>query len=110
MEIPRKDDPHAWQSVPNAEIYAANIRDGLIAVDPGSKADYEANCTAYLARLTELDQEIRDAVATIPPDRRTVLTEHDAFGYFSDAYGIRFAGLQGVSTDAEPSGHWMSRL
>ena len=53
--------------------------------------------------MTELDQEIRDAVATIPPDRRSVLTDHDAFGYFSDAYGIRFAGLQGVSTDAEPS-------
>jgi zinc/manganese transport system substrate-binding protein len=97
------DDPHAWQSVSNAEMYAANIRDGLIAVDPGSKADYEANCTAYLARLTELDREIRDAVATIPSDRRIVLTDHDGFGYFSDAYGIHFAALEGVSTDAEPS-------
>jgi zinc/manganese transport system substrate-binding protein len=98
-----KDDPHAWQSVPNVEIYAANIRDALIKADPGSKSDYDANCAAYLARLTELDQEIKSTIAAIPPDRRSVLTEHNAFGYFSDTYGIAFAGLQGVSTDAEPS-------
>ena len=98
-----KDDPHAWQSVPNIEIYAANIRDGLVRVDPGSKSDYDANYAAYLARLTELDQEIRHSIAAIPSDRRSVLTNHNAFGYFSDAYGVAFTGLQGVSTDAEPS-------
>jgi zinc/manganese transport system substrate-binding protein len=85
------------------KIYAANIRDGLIRVDPGSKSDYDANYAAYLARLTELDQEIRNTIAAIPPDRRSVLTNHNAFGYFSDAYGVAFTGLQGVSTDAEPS-------
>jgi zinc/manganese transport system substrate-binding protein len=98
-----KDDPHAWQSVPNVEIYVANIRDALIKADPGNKSDYEANYASYRARLTELDQEIRSTIAAIPPDRRSVLTIHNAFGYFSDAYGIAFAGLQGVSTDAEPS-------
>jgi zinc/manganese transport system substrate-binding protein len=98
-----KDDPHAWQSVPNVEIYASNIRDALIKADPGNKSDYDANYAAYLARLVELDQEIRSTIAAIPPDRRSVLTTHNAFGYFSDAYGIAFAGLQGVSTDAEPS-------
>lgn len=98
-----KDDPHAWQSVPNVEIYAANIRDGLIKADPGNKSDYDANYVAYLARLTELDQEIRRTIAAIPPDRRSVLTNHNAFGYFADAYGVAFARLQGVSTDAEPS-------
>ena len=96
-------DPHAWQSVVNAKIYAANIRDGLITADPANKADYESNYSVYLARLTALDQEIRDSVASIPPDRRRVLTNHDAFGYFADSYGIAFIGLQGMSTDAEPS-------
>ena len=98
-----RHDPHAWQSVANAKIYAANIRDGLIAADPANKADYESNYSAYLSKLTALDQEIRDTVMTIPPDRRRVLTNHDAFGYFADVYGIAFVGLQGMSTDAEPS-------
>jgi zinc/manganese transport system substrate-binding protein len=57
----------------------------------------------YLAQLTKLDREIRSTIAAIPPDRRSVLTTHDAFGYFSDAYGIAFIGLQGVATDTEPS-------
>lgn len=100
---PTQDDLHAWQSVPNVEIYAANIRDGLINVDPGNKSDYDANYAAYLAQLTKLDREIRSTIAAIPPDRRSVLTTHDAFGYFSDAYGIAFIGLQGVATDTEPS-------
>jgi zinc/manganese transport system substrate-binding protein len=52
-------DPHAWQSVANAKVYVANIRDGLIAADPGGKATYEANAAAYLAKLDALDGEIR---------------------------------------------------
>jgi zinc/manganese transport system substrate-binding protein len=98
-----KDDPHAWQSVPNVEVYVANIRDALIKVDTAHKSDYEANCAGYLAQLGDLDREIRSTVAAIPAGRRSVLTVHNAFGYFADAYGIAFAGLQGVSTDAEPS-------
>lgn len=96
-------DPHAWQAVSNAEIYAKNIRDALILADRTNKADYIDNCDAYLARLTALDREIRDTVTTIPPSRRRVLTDHDAFGYFSASYGVAFLALQGVSTDAEPS-------
>ncbi len=98
-----RQDPHAWQSVTNAKVYVTNIRDGLIAIDPANRADYEANCAAYLAKLDLLDRTIRDAILTVPPDRRRVLTNHDAFGYFSDSYGIAFIGLLGVSTDAELS-------
>ena len=75
-------DPHAWQSVANAKIYVANIRDALIAADPAGKAVYEANATAYLAKLDALEREVRDVVARIPADRRRVITSHDAFGYF----------------------------
>jgi zinc/manganese transport system substrate-binding protein len=94
-------DPHAWQSVPNARVYVANIRDALMAADPAGAAIYRANAEAYLARLDELDREVRAAVARIPASRRRVISTHDAFGYFADAYGIAFIAPQGVSTDSE---------
>ena len=96
-------DPHAWQSVANAEIYVANIRDGLIAVDPAGKEFYQAHAAAYLTALDALDREIKAAIATIPADRRKIITTHNAFGYFGDAYGLEFIAPEGVSTDAEPS-------
>ncbi len=96
-------DPHAWQAVANAKIYVANIRDALIAADPDGAASYRANTEAYLARLDALDRDIREAIGKIPPERRHVISTHDAFGYFAAAYGIDFIAPQGVSTDAEPS-------
>jgi zinc/manganese transport system substrate-binding protein len=96
-------DPHAWQSVANAKIYVANIRDALIAADPAGKDAYHANAAAYLAKLDALEREVRDVVAKIPADRRRVITSHNAFGYFQDAYGITFIAPQGVSTEAEAS-------
>ena len=96
-------DPHAWQSVANAKIYVANIRGALIAADPAGKEAYTANAAAYLAKLDALDREVREVVAKIPADRRRVITSHNAFGYFQDAYGVNFAAPQGVSTEAEAS-------
>ena len=96
-------DPHAWQSVANAEIYVANIRDAMVAADPINAAAYKANALAYLAKLEALDQEVRKAVAAIPIERRKVISTHDAFGYFASAYGIEFVAPQGVSTDTEPN-------
>jgi zinc/manganese transport system substrate-binding protein len=96
-------DPHAWQSVANAKIYVANIRDALIAADPAGKPAYDANAAAYLARLDALEREVRDVIAKIPSERRKIITSHDAFGYFEGAYGIGFIAPQGVSTEAEAS-------
>jgi len=96
-------DPHAWQSVANAKIYAANIRDGLSAANPAGAAVYRANADAYLAKLDALDREVRAAIAGIPEARRKVICTHDAFGYFADAYGIAFIAPQGVSTESEAS-------
>jgi zinc/manganese transport system substrate-binding protein len=96
-------DPHAWQSVADAKIYVANIRDGLDAIDPAGKAIYDANAQAYLAKLDEVDGEVRAAIAGIPADRRKIITTHDAFGYFGAAYGMSFIAPEGLSTDAEPS-------
>jgi len=103
-------DPHAWQSVPNARIYVANIRDALIAADPGSKSSYEANATAYLAKLDALDAEVRATIEKIPVDRRRIITTHDAFGYFAAAYGVMFIAPQGVSTESEVSARDVARI
>jgi zinc/manganese transport system substrate-binding protein len=95
-------DPHAWQSVVNAKIYVANIRDALIAADQAGAAAYRANADAYLTKLDALDREVRDAVAQIAEVRRKVISTHDAFGYFAAAYGVAFIAPQGVSTESEP--------
>ena len=96
-------DPHAWQSVANAKIYVANIRDALIAADPAGRDAYLANAAAYLAKLDALEREVREVIAKIPADRRRVITSHSAFGYFQNAYGVSFTAPQGVSTEAEAS-------
>ena len=96
-------DPHAWQSVANAKMYVANIRDALVAADPAGAATYRAKAERYLAKLDALDREVRDAIAQIPEARRKVISTHDAFGYFAAAYGIEFIAPQGVSTESEVS-------
>jgi zinc/manganese transport system substrate-binding protein len=96
-------DPHAWQSVVNAKIYVANIRDALGGADPANAGVYRANAAAYLTKLVALDREVRDAVAHIPESRRKVISTHKAFGYFGDAYGIEFIAPLGVSTESEAS-------
>jgi zinc/manganese transport system substrate-binding protein len=96
-------DPHAWQSVANAGIYATNIRDALVAIDPAGAAVYRANTETYLAKLDALDREVRETIAQIPEGRRKVISTHNAFGYFAAAYGIDFIAPLGVSTESEPS-------
>jgi len=96
-------DPHAWQSVANAKIYVANIRDALATADPADAAFFRANAERYLAELDALDAEVRAAVEKIPPERRKVISTHNAFGYFAVAYGIQFVAPSGVSTENEPS-------
>ncbi|WP_114948900.1 metal ABC transporter solute-binding protein, Zn/Mn family [Microvirga calopogonii] len=96
-------DPHAWQDVANAKIYVANIRDGLIRADPAGKGAYENNAKSYLTKLDMLEAEVKARVAKIPPERRKILTSHNAFRYFEHAYGIDFVAPQGVSTEGEAS-------
>lgn len=96
-------DPHAWQSVANAKIYVANIRDALSAAAPSDRAIFRSNAERYLAELDALDREVRAQVAQIPPPRRKVISTHRAFGYFATAYGIEFIAPLGVSTESEPS-------
>lgn len=103
-------DPHAWQSVENVMIYVRNIERGLSTADPDGAETYGANATAYIARLETLETDIRAAIAALPRDRRTIITSHDAFGYFSAAYGLHFEAPQGVSTEAEASARDVAAL
>ena len=103
-------DPHAWQSIPNAKVYVTDISNALIAADPGDAEFFREQTALYLEKLDALDHEVREAVAKIPPDRRKVISTHDAFGYFAAEYGIQFIAPLGVSTDTEPSAHDIAEI
>ena len=103
-------DPHAWQNLANGVIYARNIAEALAEADPDNAATYAANAAAYVAELEAMDAEVRAAFAAIPAERRKVVTSHDAFGYFADAYGVEFIAPTGVSTDAEASAADVARI
>jgi zinc/manganese transport system substrate-binding protein len=106
----KKIDPHAWQSIANAKIYAANIRDALIAADPAGREVYQNNTADYLKRLGDVEKEVKETIAKIRPDKRRVITTHDAFGYFAAAYGVAFIAPQGVSTESEASAQDVAKI
>ena len=101
-------DPHAWQSLANGKLYVANIRDGLIAVDP--KSVYEANAAKYLDALAKEEADVRAALAALPRERRKIITSHDAFGYFGAAYGLEIVAPEGVSTESEASAKDVAKI
>jgi zinc/manganese transport system substrate-binding protein len=103
-------DPHAWQDLRNGMIYAQNIADGLTQADPPRGSYYKARAKLYIDKMTKLDAEIRSALTDIPANRRVVITSHDAFGYFAQAYGIRFISVAGLSSEAEPSAKDMAAI
>jgi ABC-type Zn uptake system ZnuABC Zn-binding protein ZnuA len=99
-------DPHLWHSVANAIQVVKHIRAALAGADAANATVYQANAEVYIAQLTELDGYIRAQIDTVPPERRKLVTNHDALGYFAKAYGFTLLGdaLGSVSTEAaEPS-------
>jgi zinc/manganese transport system substrate-binding protein len=106
------DDPHVWFDVANAKVMVENVRGALIEVDPDGAATYEANTTAYLGQLDELDTWIREQIATIPEDQRKLVTNHDAFGYYVHAYGLEFIGaiIPSLDAQAQPSARETAQL
>jgi zinc/manganese transport system substrate-binding protein len=96
-------DPHAWQDPRNGLIYVRNIADGLAAVAPADAAALRGRAEDTARRIAETDAWIARQVATVPPEKRRILTSHDAFGYFGARYGIEFRGIEGIDTEAEPS-------
>lgn len=105
-----KFDPHAWQSVRNAEIYVDNIADAFCVIDVDGCDIYRANAKVYETKLASLDHAIRAAVAGIPKDKRVVITTHDGFAYFQYEYGITFLAPVGISTASAPSATDVAKL
>lgn len=96
-------DPHAWQSLSNGLIYVQNITAALAAADPRHADDYREHARMYMQQIKTLDARIKQSLAAIPEARRKVVTSHDAFGYFGQAYGVQFISTVGISNEAEPS-------
>ena len=102
-EFEGKYDPHIWFDVSLWQSATRTVAAALTSLDPNSAALYAANASAYLAKLETLDQYARSQIATIPAAQRVMITAHDAFGYFGQAYGMEVRGLQGISTASEIS-------
>ena len=96
-------DPHVWFNVAFWMEATTAVQDALTELDPDNAADYAANAQAYLAELEELDAYVAEQAARVPEDKRVLITAHDAFNYFGDAYGFEVRGLQGISTASEAS-------
>jgi ABC-type Zn uptake system ZnuABC Zn-binding protein ZnuA len=116
---PRKDagsghgvDPHMWLDPNLVVTYVENIRDGLIQIDAEGAEIYKANADAYIAQLNELDKWIVEQVKIIPTERRLLVTNHEAVGYFAERYGFKVVGavIPSLSTDAGTSAKEMAAL
>ncbi|MCG8478637.1 MAG: metal ABC transporter substrate-binding protein [Spirochaetales bacterium] len=105
-------DPHFWFDPTNVIVWAQNIAEALSEADPSNTSIYEANRDAYIAELEALDLEIRQQVASIPRDRRKLVVDHAALGYYAEEYGFEVIGevIPSVSDQAEPSARHIAEL
>jgi anchored repeat ABC transporter substrate-binding protein len=103
-------DPHLWQDVANVRAYVQLMRDTFKLRDPEGAAVYDANARRYLEQLDELDAYVRDRIARIAPDRRQLITTHDAFGYLAEAYDMTVAGFVVPNPAQEPSAEQVRTL
>lgn len=103
-------DPHVWFDVRLWMEVVETIRDALVEADPGNADAYRSNAASYLAELEGLDAWVRDRIGAVPPERRVLVTAHDAFNYFGRAYGVEVRGLQGINTASEAGAADVQRL
>ena len=105
-------DPHMWLDPNRVITYVENIRDGLIKVDAQGAETYKSNADAYIAKLKDLDAWIVEQVTTVPAERRLLVTNHEAMGYFAERYGFEVAGsvIPSFSSNAAPSAQEMASL
>lgn len=100
-EYKNAHDPHVWFDVSLWKYVALGIRNALIKAEPENEQVYKAGYAEYIKKMDELDQYVKVEAAKIPAQQRVLITAHDAFGYFGQAYGFKVKGLQGISTVAE---------
>ncbi|MGN1402073.1 MAG: metal ABC transporter solute-binding protein, Zn/Mn family [Bacillus sp. (in: firmicutes)] len=109
-DYPGQFDPHVWFNVKHWISATEVVRDELVKLDKANTEAYEANAKAYIAELEELHEYVKEQLQSIPEQDRVLVTAHDAFGYFGDAYGIEVRGLQGISTNSEIGSKDVSEL
>jgi anchored repeat ABC transporter substrate-binding protein len=103
-------DPHLWEDVRNAQAYVKLMADTLIDADPAGRATYERNRDAYLAELSTLHEYVAEQIARIPPERRLLVTTHDAFQYLANAHGLEVVGFVVPNPAQEPSAAQVNQL
>jgi zinc/manganese transport system substrate-binding protein len=103
-------DPHAWQDVADGRVYVRNIAAALAEADPAHAADYAKRAAAYDAELVVLDDWVKAEIGSVPPERRKIVTTHDAFQYFGHAYGVAFEAPVGMNEESEPDARAVAGL
>src|SRR3989441_2841692 len=109
-DINKNGNPHYWFDVKYAKTYVDKIRDALSAIDTAHRDGYVSRAASYLATLDALDGELRAQVQQIPPERRKLVTSHDAFPYFAQAYGFKIVGFAEPEAGKEPSAAELAAL
>jgi len=109
-ESPEGVNPHLWLDVTYAIAYVRRIEQALASFDPAGAAYYRARADAYAAELAELDRWFQEQIERIPPERRVLITYHNAYEYMAQRYGLESAGFLVQSPDHEPSAQVMARL
>ena len=113
FSFPKEDgnpNPHLWPNVALAMNYAMLVHDKLVELDPANASYYDTNFQTYTQRLQTLDEGIRQAVQTIPPQNRRLLTYHDSWAYFAERYGVTVIGAAQPSDFSEPSAREVANL
>lgn len=107
----QEPDPHVWGDAQNAIAMTKAIRDRLIELSPEDRAEFTANAEELITELQQVDRWITEQIQTIPPAKRRLVTTHDAFQYYTRAYGLEMAGtLIGISTEEQPSAQTVKNL
>lgn len=96
-------DPHVWFDVTLWAQAATYVAQSLSQIDPDNATSYEERLQSYLSELATLEEYIHNRIEELPTNQRILITAHDAFQYFGNAYGFQVMGLQGISTDTETS-------
>ena len=100
-DYPGQPDPHVWHDVTQWATGIPVVVAALSEADPDGADVYEANAAAYADRLNGLNGYVTWVMSTVPKQQRVLITAHDAFGYFGQAYGIKVRGVQGITTESE---------
>ncbi|QJQ95320.1 MULTISPECIES: metal ABC transporter solute-binding protein, Zn/Mn family [Halomonadaceae] len=100
-EYPDRHDPHIWMDPTRWQSVVGAIRDALMELSPEHRDTFQTNAQAFSARIASLDEYARDVLESVPEGSRVLVTAHDAFGYFGDAYDFEVLGIQGFSTESE---------